>query len=147
MKSLIFFLSIFLPVSITYSEDINNMDLRPGDAGYKPSLIRTMDLRPGDVGYKPSSKNNNYDIHKAACKGDTKRIVQLVKAGVNPDLRDKDGDTPLLESIKCKQNIVNFLTSRSTKYKRNTKEIPYFNKQVKALIFSLKTRMAKVSCT
>ena len=55
------------------------------------------------------------EIHDAAKAGNTEKIVQLVKNGVSPDLRDGQGNTPLLVSVIHGRDIITFLTSQSSK--------------------------------
>lgn len=58
-------------------------------------------------------------IHEAAKRGDKAKIIELVKSGVNPDLKDQAGNSPLLVSVIFGQNLFEFLTSASPKSKES----------------------------
>ena len=51
------------------------------------------------------------EIHEAAKAGNQAKIVQLVKSGVSPDLRDKYGNTPFLISVIHGKDLFHFLTN------------------------------------
>ena len=50
------------------------------------------------------------EIHEAAKRGDTAKIVQLVKSGVDPNLKDNNGNTPFLVSVIHGKDLYEFLT-------------------------------------
>lgn len=55
------------------------------------------------------------EIHQAAKAGDKAKIVALVKGGVDPDLKDRNGNTPFLISVIHGRDLEAFLSSDSSK--------------------------------